>query len=259
MKDRIGEVNMSNEGYEMKIVKYNKATDIIIEFQDEYKARCCVSYNNFKMGRVSNPYHKNVYDIGYKGVGNYKVSVNNKATKCYEIWIKMLQRCYAPYYINKNLTYIDCYVCDEWLCFQNFAEWFYKNYYECNNERMHLDKDILIKGNKVYSPKTCIFVPERINKLFTKRQNYRGEYPIGVTYNKNSNKLYVRCCVYEDNKNKRIFLGSFSTDKVDQAFYRYKKFKENYIKRVAEEYYQDDLIPEELYWAMYRWDVDIND
>ena len=82
---------------------------------------------------------KKVYNIGYLGQGKYKSRENGKSTKAYEVWKKMLQRCYDPYYINKYPSYIDCYVCDEWLCFQNFAKWFYKHYYECSGEKMCLD------------------------------------------------------------------------------------------------------------------------
>ena len=77
---------------------------------------------------------------------------------------------------------------DEWLNFQNFAEWYEKNYYEIPGEIMCLDKDILIKRNKTYSPETCVFVSNRINNLFVKNDYNRGEYPIGVNLYKRTNK-----------------------------------------------------------------------
>ena len=123
---------------------------------------------------------------------------------------------------------------------------------------MHLDKDILCKGNKIYSPETCIFVPNNINILFVKRDKMRGEYPIGVNYHKQHKKLYVSCgIINKDNKHKQKFLGLFPLDKPFQAFYTYKQFKENYIKQVADEY--RDLIPQKLYEAMYSYEVEIND
>lgn len=198
---------------------------------------------------------KKVYNIGYLGQGKYKSRENGKSTKAYEVWKKMLQRCYDPYYINKYPSYIDCYVCDEWLCFQNFAKWFYKHYYECSGEKMCLDKDILIKGNKIYSPNTCVFVPERINTLFVKCNKTRGEYPIGVNFKKKINKFQARCSVLKDNENKSIYLGVYPT--VNEAFLAYKQYKENYIKQVADEY--KDLIPTKLYDALYKYEVEIND
>ena len=117
---------------------------------------------------------------------------------------------------------------------------------------MALDKDILIKGNKIYSPQTCIFVPKRINTLFTKRQNDRGELPIGLHIN-NNNKIVARC----NTLNERKYLGSFSLNEPFKAFTCYKNFKENYIKQVADEY--KDYIPTELYEAMYRYEVEIDD
>lgn len=198
---------------------------------------------------------KKVYNIGYLGQGKYKSRENGKSTKAYEVWKKMLQRCYDPYYINKYPSYIDCYVCDEWLCFQNFAKWFYKHYYECSGEKMCLDKDILIKGNKIYSPNTCVFVPERINTLFVKCNKTRGEYPIGVNFKKKINKFQARCSVLKDNKNKSIYLGVYPT--VNEAFLAYKQYKENYIKQVADEY--KGLIPTKLYDALYKYEVEIND
>lgn len=167
----------------------------------------------------------------------------------------MLERCYDPYYMNKYPTYIDCYVCKEWHCFQNFAEWWEENIYDCNNEEMHLDKDILIKGNKMYSPKTCIIVPQRINLLFTKRQNERGKYPIGVREHKGYLEVY--CNIFENGRYRQKYLNSFSLDDFFQAFLCYKRFKENLIKDVANKY--KEYIPKELYEALYKYEVEIND
>lgn len=256
-KERLGQINKNKFGTEMKIIKYNTNHDIWVEFQDEYKAKVHTEYKHFKNGSVKNPYDKEVCGIGYYGQGKYKSRENNKITDVYRRWKNMLERCYDPYVINKdsNLTYADCFVCEEWLCFQNFAEWWYKNVYNCNNERMELDKDILIKGNKIYSPETCLIVPQRINTLFIKQQRKRGEYPIGIcTYcNKEYKYLRVQCNTLE----KKESLGYFPIDKPFQAFTCYKNFKENYIKQVADEY--KDLIPTKLYEALYKWEVEIND
>lgn len=254
--ERLDEISISNEGYKMKIVEYNGRNDIIVEFQDKHKAKIHTQYSAFKNGSIKNPYHPNICGVGYLGQGKYKPSINGKKTKCYKTWQSMLERCYDPYYLNKRPTYIDCYVCDEWLCFQNFCKWFYKNYYEVEGEIMCLDKDILYKGNKIYSPENCIFVPNRINILFVKSDKSRGDYPIGVCWHKNANKFMAYCHILnKNNKTEARYLGLYKTSK--EAFLVYKQFKENYIKQIADEY--KDLIPKELYNAMYRYEVEIDD
>ena len=257
-RDRTGEENYNNFGTPMKIVEYKDAVNIIVEFQDKYKARVHTTYRCFKNGGVKNPYDREVCGVGYYGVGKYKSrGKDGKKTRAYETWRDMIRRCYDPHTINKYPTYIDCYVCELWHCFQNFAKWYYENYYEVENETMCLDKDILCKNNKIYSPETCIFVPQRINVLFTKRDTTRGEYPIGVNYYKPYGKLLVHCSVFENGKVKHIHLGYFPLKNPFQAFYTYKQFKESYIKQVADEY--KDLIPEKLYKAMYKYEIEIND
>ena len=256
-EERLGEIRKNKEslgGYTMKIIEYNGRNNIWVEFQDENKSKVHTQYGNFEKGNVKNPYHPSVFGVGYYGIGKYKSrGKDKKKTNAYKYWINMLMRCYDPYTINKRLTYIDCYVCDEWLCFQNFAEWYYKNYYECNNEKMCLDKDILFKGNKIYSPENCIFVPHRINLLFTKSDAGRGEYPIGVSPHKASGKLVVQCNTLE----KQEHLGYFPLNRPFQAFYTYKQFKEKYIKQIADEY--KELIPKKVYDALYKYKVEIND
>lgn len=259
--DRTGEENYNNFGTLMKIVEYKEARDIIVEFQDEYKARVHTTYLHFKKGGVKNPYDKEVCGVGYYGQGKYKArGKDEKNTQAYRCWNHMMHRCYDPYEINKDksLSYIDCYVCEEWLNFQNFAEWYEKNYYEIEGDWMCLDKDILYKRNKIYSPETCVFVPNNINVLFTKCDKMRGEYPIGVSYHKRRCALAVQCGIIDENgKGKRKHLGYFPLNRPFQAFYCYKQFKEKVIKQVADEY--KELIPNKLYEAMYNYQVEIND
>lgn len=259
-QERLGEENKNKFGTLMKIIEYNNATNIIVEFQDEHRYKILTRYSDFKNGNVKNPYDKSVYNIGYLGEGKYKVSENRKITKQYNVWSNVLQRCYDPYIINKYITYKDCYVCEEWHNFQNFAKWWDKYIYDCNGEQMALDKDILIKGNKIYSPDTCLIVPQRINTLFIKRDKSRGEYPIGVSpyYYNGCESLTVHCGILNKNGTKiSKTLGYFPLSEPFHAFYTYKQFKENYIKQVADEY--KDLIPTKLYEAMYKYEVEIND
>ena len=164
----------------------------------------------------------------------------------------MIERCYSDDIHNKRPTYKECTICNEWLYYSSFKKWYNENYYEIENEKICLDKDILYKGNKIYSPETCVFVPNDINTLFTKHDSKRGDYPIGVTYLNKNNKYRARC---KYGKGESIYLGSFDTP--EEAFYEYKEFKEKVIKNIAEKY--KNKIPKKLYDAMYRYEVEITD
>ena len=169
----------------------------------------------------------------------------------------MMQRCYDTKHQEKHPTYKDCKVSEEFHNFQDFGKWFDNNYYEIEGEKMCLDKDILVKHNKIYSPENCIFVPEKINTLFIKSNKARGDYPIGVCYHKQHEKFMAKCRVYnyEENKKKQIHLGYYDTPQ--KAFEVYKQFKEQYIKEVAD--YYKEYIPQKLYDALYNYKVEITD
>ena len=248
-KDRLNETRLNNNGEEMIIVRYGGRHDIDVKFQDgtiiEHK-----QYENFKNGKIKNPMTPIIYGVGFIGVGDYKTcDENGKITRCHTTWKHMYQRCYDPKCQEKCQTYKGCTVCEEWNDYQEFGKWFDENYYEVGNERMALDKDILHKGNKVYSPNTCIFVPHSINVLFTKRDKARGKYPIGVY--KMGNKFNAQL----NKDNERIYLGTYDTP--EEAFQAYKIAKEDYIKEVAEKY--KDKIPCKLYKAMIAYEVEIDD
>lgn len=167
----------------------------------------------------------------------------------------MLRRCYDEKYHERQPTYIGCQVSERFLNFQNFGEWYEENYYEIEGEIMCLDKDILIKHNKLYSPETCIYVPQTINNLFVKCDKLRGESVIGTT--PHHGKYMVRCQMInpKTSKSKNEYLGYYETQ--EKAFEVYKYYKEKNIKMVAD--YFRKQIPDKLYDALYRYEVEITD
>ena len=249
MKDRTGEERIMNCGQKAKIIKYRNARDIDVEFESGYISEHKL-YGSFLRGNIMDKSIPNVQKYGTKG-DLKAINDNNKIVQSYQVWQKMMQRCYDPNFHKNNPTYSGITVCEEWMLYENFNKWFNDNYYEVEDDKMCLDKDILFKNNTVYSPATCVFVPKRINSLFTKRQNDRGNYYIGVTYHKGIGKFNAKCSTL----NGRKHIGYFDTEL--EAFIAYKNFKESYIKDVAEEY--KNKIPEKLYEAMVRYEVDIND
>lgn len=258
LENRLDEINYNKFGSKMIIKEYRNSLDVDIYFPEYDWIAKNNQYDHFKRGVVRCPYEPRVFNKGYIGEGKYDIyGENTRHNKCYNTWKGMLERCFDEKFQIKQPTYKGCKVCKEWLNFQNFADWYYKNYYKINNEKMCLDKDILVKGNKIYSPETCVFVPHNINILFIKRDKCRGSLPIGVSYHKQHNKYSSNCHVYnfDTSKSKLKHLGYYNTP--EQAFNSYKQFKEKYIKQVAD--YYKNQIPSKLYQAMYNYEVEITD
>lgn len=243
-KDRTGEKHLVDEDCWITIIAYRTAKDCDIKFENGV-----ILYNrqfgDIKRGNVFNPFHLSVYGVGYIGVGEYKPPFKDRIHKIHKTWNRMMEREYSNKCQITNPTYVSCSVNEEWHCFQNFANWSEKNYVE----GFHLDKDILFKGNKIYSAENCCFVPIEINSLFTKCDKVRGEYPIGVT--KKGNKYEARV---SKNKN-RESQGLFDTP--EEAFQAYKVGKELWIKEVADRW--KPFIKPNVYEAMYAYEVEITD
>ena len=254
--DRTGEKGINNFGSEMIIVKYRTSNDIDVYFPEYDWIAKGVQYGHFKRGKIKCLYDKIIYKIGYLGEGKYKVWENGKTTKIYSTWYSMLNRCYSDKYHKRHTTYINCEVSEDWHNFQNFGKWYDENYYEVNGERMCLDKDILVKHNKIYSPDACVFVPERINLLFTKNDKDRGDSVIGTSSLKNGKyRVYCNLINPETGKSKYKHLGCYDTQ--EKAFEVYKYYKERNIKEVAD--YFKEQIPKKLYQALYNYEVEIDD
>ena len=249
--DRTGEEGYNSFGSKMIISKYRDALDIDVYFPEYNWTAKNNTYNNFKKGGVNCPYEPRQCGVGYLGEGKYKTRENGKSHKYYDTWHHMLQRCYDPKFQEKNPSYKGCSVEDYLFNFQNAAEFYNSIYYEVPGEIMHLDKDILYKGNKVYSRETCIFVPQRINDLFVRCNNTKGNIQL-----RESGNYRVRCC---NGYGKTINLGTYKTK--EEAFKVYKQYKEKVIKEVIDSY--EGIIPEPHYSrlkeAMYNYEVEMDD
>ena len=251
--ERLGETIIQKCGEVAFIIEYVNAHDITVQFKTTGEL-VKTEYKNFTRGEVKSHFTASVYGVGITGLEPTK-DENGEVLSSYKCWIEMLRRCYSAKWQEKYPTYVDCSVSEEWLYYHNFKNWYDNNYYEIDNKTSHLDKDILVKGNKVYSPDTCVFVPQFINKLFTKSQKTRGDFPIGVNYDKASKKYRAQLSIFKDGKRTMKHLGLFDTPK--EAFEAYKQAKEEYIKEIADNY--KDKIPAKLYEAMYAYEVSIDD
>lgn len=133
-----------------------------------------------------------VFGVGINDV-NYKIHIkeptgevykdgSNKyriVWRCpyYSKWVSMLGRCYDEKYLKKNPSYKGCTVCEEWKYFSNFKSWMEKQAWEGK----HLDKDLLAKGNRIYSPETCVFIDAKVNNFIASDYSSRGSNFLGVS------------------------------------------------------------------------------
>lgn len=254
-EERIGEERYNKQGCLLKIIEYKDNKNIIVEFQDKYRGKVHTEYDNFKKGAVKNPYYPSVFGAGMIG-NKYPSRKDNKNTKEYKAWQNMIKRCFDEKTKNENPTYKDVTCCDEWLLFENFYEWLHKQenfgrWY--NGSKWCVDKDILVKGNKVYSPTTCCLVPHNVNMLFMKQNDRRSHFCIGVY--KDKNKYVARC--NNPFTNKCEHLGTYFT--LEQTFIAYKEYKENLIKQVAQDEYNKGNITKLCYETMMKYQVEITD
>ena len=187
-----------------------------------------------------------------KGVGindgKYPAALHGKIVKEYLLWRGLLERCYCPKSQKTHPAYIGCLVSENFKNYSYFYRWVQKQI-GFGQEDFHLDKDFLIKGNKLYSEDTCLFLPRELNNLLLSSKAVRGDLPVGVSARKN--KFQARCCTDKPSRN----VGLFNTPEL--AFQAYKQAKEAFIKRQAEKW--KNFIDPRAYEALMRYEVSITD
>lgn len=187
----------------------------------------------------------NISDVGADSCGMSAVVINDQGDsvhlKSYSVWHGIISRCYNPKLLKKSSSYVGCSVCDEWMLFPNFEKWHRDNY----RLGYHLDKDILIPGNKVYGPETSRYVPMEINNLVVRTAKSRCHQGVDISYGKF--RVQIR------KSGKKIHIGVFDTE--DEAIAAYIIEKESYVKLMAVKYHKNGYIPEDVYNALMEWKV----
>ena len=248
-KDCVGKVCKSKSSGDFKIVKYNNARGVDVQFlKTGFEAT--VELGSIRKGEVKDPYSPSVYGVGVTGT-KYLTTINGVQTKEYKLWTGMLERCYNDAYKKQRPTYEGCEVSDNFKYYEYFYEWCHSQI-GFGNEGWHLDKDLLVKGNKVYSENTCVFIPAEINLVLVKSDNIRGKHPIGVYWRKRDKSFVAQV---NKNKGKPEYLGLFKTE--IEAFSAYKQAKESFIKEQANKW--KDKIDDRAYNALMIYEVDIDD
>ena len=248
-KDCVGKVCKSKSSGDFKVLKYNNARDVEIQFL-KTGFETTVRLGDIRNGNLKDPYSPSVHGVGILGT-KYPSKVNGVKTKEYMLWCSMLQRCYSDAYKKKQPTYIGCEVSDNFKSYEYFYEWCH-NQIGFDSEGWQLDKDLLVKGNKVYSENTCVFIPAEINTLLINCTASRGEYLIGVCWHKRDKVFTARVA---KNKGKREHLGLFKTE--IEAYNAYKVAKESFVKEQAEKW--KSQIDQRAYEALMKYEVSIDD
>jgi len=169
-----GEIHKTNSFGDVLIIKYLTSFNVEIEFINT-SSRTVTTAAMIRKGSVRDKFSPAVCGFGYVGVGNYKPRVNGRDSNAYIVWHDMIVRCYSQNKLLKSPTYKGCTVCDEWRNFQSFAKWFSVNYIK----GYQIDKDMIVSGNKVYSPATCLFISRAENMAIARARYYVVKSPAG--------------------------------------------------------------------------------
>jgi hypothetical protein len=188
-----------------------------------------------------------VRGVGFNDVG-FLTTIDRKHIWQYQLWQDMLKRCFDEKYKQHRSTYEHVKCCDEWLSFAAFLEWCNKQVdYAGKPVGFALDKDIIVRGNQIYSTDACSFVPQAVNSLLTDSGAARGDLPVGVSLYKTSGKFKVKLSCF--GKVKR--LGLYTT--IEDAAFAYKVAKEAHIKIVATQY--KDVLLLVVYESLMNWEI----
>lgn len=242
MKECVGKVLSSTNYGDFKIIKYVSAKEVLVKFLKTGTEVWCTRKNAFE-GGVKDKYFPTICGVGYYGNALPKRS-HPKIERIYNVWSKMIRRCYDAEYIQFK-DYSDCSVSENFTSFEYFLTW-YLSQVGSDKNNWQLDKDLLTKGNRVYSEDTCCLVPPEINTLLT-RYTKNSDTCKGVYYNKRLSKFSAHLL--------GKYIGLFTTE--IEAFQAYKVAKESYIKEVANKW--EEQIDIRLYNSLINWEISFDD
>ena len=248
-KNCLGKVLKTKFNGDLKVIGVINNKLIEVEFLGTgYKTNTDIG--NLRKGVVKDKLIPSIFNYGIVGE-KYKSRVNGILLKEYRYWHSMIERCYSSkLHDGINKVYKDCTTSKNFKRYEYFYEW-------CQSqtgfgvEGFELDKDLLIKGNKIYSEDACVFLPKEINTALVKSTASRGTSLIGTTLNKRLGKYVSQINKFNDKKH----LGVFDTE--IEAFNAYKLAKESYLKELANKW--KSQIDIRAYNALMNYEVNITD
>lgn len=225
--DLIGKTFFSAKFGEYEIVDYQNFNNVTVKFaKTGFTTKATM--NAVNKGGVKDKLSPSVYGVGIVS-DKYKTrDDSNMQIKEYRLWNRMLERCYSKKFQDKNPSYKNCEASINFKQFTFFKEWCEKQL--GFNQGWELDKDLLTQGNLIYSEKTCVFLPEEINRVITKRKVSGKVKHTGVVVNSRTKKIEARISMY--NKDKTI--GVFNS--IDEASRAFKLAKKAYLKELADKW-----------------------
>ena len=231
----------------IEVLEYCKSSKVLVKFLDTGNEKYCHS-SSIRDGNIKDRFAPTVCGVGI--IGDEISRCNGVIDRCYDIWSSMLDRCFNEKIKQKYPTYRNCSMCDDWRYLSKFKEWYL---HQIGHDQIGwcLDKDILVKGNKEYSPETCCFVPHQINCVVVSQKSSRGDNPVGVIFKKENKKFCAGLAVNGSTHH----LGYY--DNNEQAWSAYKVAKETYIKELANKW--NGQIDIHVYEALMNWKVEITD
>lgn len=243
----LGKVFTSNKCGDFTVIDYQNSDNVTVKFLKTGYVTTIQAYH-IKDGAIKDRMHPSVYGVGV--LGEAQASDNGKKLPEYRVWRGLLARCYNSKTKLKTPSYDGCTVSDNFKHYSYFKDW-------CSSQigfgevGWELDKDILVRGNKVYSENTCVFVPKEVNLLLLTAKGIRGTHPIGVAFHKRSGSYRATISEYD----KQVHLGSYASS--EDAFNAYKVAKEAYVKEVANKW--KDKVDVRVYEALMNYQVEITD
>lgn len=242
----VGDIYSTSHG-ELEVLEFINKTKVLVRFISTGYERFA-RYEHIISGKVKDRLKPKVFGVGF--IGDETTKIDGKKTLHYRYWSGVLQRCYCDKYKILKPTYGNCTSSANFKSFKFFREWC-SSQVGFGNEGWSLDKDLLFKGNKLYSESTCVFIPQEVNSLILNKKSIRGVLPIGVSKHKEMNSFSSSLSV----NGKMKYLGSFKTP--EEAFFAYKIAKEDHIKEVANKW--KDKIDPRVYEALMNYQVEITD
>lgn len=241
-----GQIYENKRGCKAEVICYKNSKNVSIRFLDDVGYIKSVGAKDLREGNFKNPFHPSVYGFGSTGVVTEDIKNHPLYKKACSCWRSAIERSYSKKWHKKFPTYQDCTVCEEWLLFTNFFHWFISEK-GSDIKDFQLDKDLLFRGNRVYSPETCCLVPCILNNVILDNESSKGKYKKGVTFDK-------RTCVFQAKisvRNKNKTLGVYKDE--DSAHKVYLAYKKQVILDLAEEW--KSLIREDVYKALINWEL----